>query len=59
MLPNLGMGELLLILVIALLLFGGKRLTEVARSLGQSIHSFKKGLGEEPKDPPSDEGPQP
>jgi sec-independent protein translocase protein TatA len=35
--PNVGMGELVLILVIVLLLFGSKRVPEVAKSLGRSI----------------------
>ncbi len=43
-LQNIGMGELLVILVIALLLFGAGRLPEVARSLGKAIREFKKGL---------------
>ena len=43
-LQNIGMGELLVILAIALLLFGAGRLPEVARSLGKAIREFKKGL---------------
>jgi sec-independent protein translocase protein TatA len=46
MFPNLGMGELLVILCIVLLLFGAKRLPEVAKSLGKSIKSFKDGMVE-------------
>lgn len=46
MFPNLGYGELLIILVIALLLFGAKQIPEVARSLGRSINAFKGGLKE-------------
>lgn len=39
---NLGMGELLVILLIVLLLFGASRLPEVARALGKSVKEFKK-----------------
>lgn len=38
----MGTGELLLILAVALLLFGGKRLPELAKSLGQGVREFKK-----------------
>jgi len=37
-----GMGELLLILLIVLLLFGASRLPQIARALGKSIKEFKK-----------------
>ncbi len=37
-----GTGELLIILVLILLLFGGKRLPELARSLGEGIREFKR-----------------
>ncbi|MBF0479162.1 MAG: twin-arginine translocase TatA/TatE family subunit [Candidatus Omnitrophica bacterium] len=39
---NLGMGELLVILMIILVLFGARRLPDLARSLGESIREFKK-----------------
>ncbi len=45
-LENIGLPELLVILVIVLLLFGASRLPEVARALGKSIGEFKKGLKE-------------
>ncbi len=38
-----GMGELIVILVIVLLLFGAKKLPEIARALGSSLKEFKKG----------------
>ena len=46
MLPNVGMGELLVILCIILILFGAKRLPEVAKGLGRSIKAFKDGMNE-------------
>lgn len=39
---RLGTGELVLIFLIILLLFGATRLPEIARSLGKSIKEFKK-----------------
>jgi sec-independent protein translocase protein TatA len=49
-LQNIGFPELLVILLIVLLLFGATRLPEIARSLGKSIHEFKKGVKEVEKD---------
>ena len=39
---NLGFPEIILILVIALLVFGPKKLPELGKSLGQGIREFKK-----------------
>jgi len=44
MFPNLGWGELLIILAIGLLLFGAKRLPDLAQSLGKAIKIFKQSL---------------
>ncbi len=41
-----GMGELVVILLIILLLFGATKLPEIARALGKSIKEFKKGSKE-------------
>jgi len=41
---NFGMTEILIILAIILILFGGKQIPNLAKSLGSSIHSFKKGI---------------
>lgn len=38
---NLGYGEILLIFLVILLLFGAKRLPELAKGLGQGIREFK------------------
>ena len=43
---GLGTQELLVILVIVLVLFGGSKLPEIARSLGKSMREFKKGIDE-------------
>lgn len=43
---NIGWPEILLILLVVLLLFGAKRLPDLARSLGKSLHEFKKGRAE-------------
>jgi TatA/E family protein of Tat protein translocase len=40
--PNIGPGELILILVIALIVLGPGRLPEVAQSLGKSVREFRK-----------------
>jgi sec-independent protein translocase protein TatA len=47
---NLGFPELLVILGVAVLLFGGKKIPEVAKGLGEGIRNFKTSLkGEEEK----------
>jgi sec-independent protein translocase protein TatA len=43
---GLGAPELLIILVVILVLFGGAKLPKLARSLGQAQHEFKKGTTE-------------
>lgn len=44
---NIGFPELIVILVIALLIFGAGKLPEVGRSLGNSIKEFKKAMKED------------
>ncbi len=46
MFGNIGFPELLVILLIVLLLFGAKRLPEIARGMGRAIHEFKNGVKE-------------
>ncbi len=40
----IGYGEVLLILIVILLLFGGKKVPELMRGLGKGVRSFKEGL---------------
>ncbi|OPL18479.1 MAG: hypothetical protein AVO35_03885 [Candidatus Aegiribacteria sp. MLS_C] len=41
-----GTGEIILIIVALLLLFGAKRIPDLARSVGQALHMFRKGMKE-------------
>jgi sec-independent protein translocase protein TatA len=50
MIYGLGMQELIVILAIVMLLFGGKRLPEVGRSLGKAIRGFKQAEDETMKE---------
>ena len=45
---GLGIGEGLILLAIVVLLFGGKKLPELGKSMGQAITNFKKGMKEDP-----------
>lgn len=42
--PNLGMGELVVILLIVLLVFGASRLPQIGEGLGKAIKGLKRGL---------------
>ncbi|MFM8304175.1 MAG: twin-arginine translocase TatA/TatE family subunit [Actinomycetota bacterium] len=56
---NLGPTELIIVLLIVLLIFGGTKLPKLARSMGQAQKEFKKGLTDGAKDddaPSSDAG---
>ena len=44
--PQLGMGELLIIFVAILVLFGANQIPKVARNLGQGMREFKKATRE-------------
>lgn len=45
---GLGLPELIVVLVIALVVFGPSKLPSLGKSLGEAIRGFKKGLEEEP-----------
>lgn len=47
---SLGSSELIIILIVLLVLFGGAKLPQLARSLGQAQNEFKKGLREDADD---------
>lgn len=42
--PHLGMGELVVILMLALLVFGASRLPQIGEGMGRAIKNFKQGL---------------
>jgi sec-independent protein translocase protein TatA len=44
MLGEIGMPELLLILGVAVLLFGGKKLPELAKGMGEGLRNFKSAI---------------
>jgi sec-independent protein translocase protein TatA len=44
MLRSIGLPELLVILIVAVLLFGGKKIPELAKGLGEGIRNFKTSL---------------
>jgi sec-independent protein translocase protein TatA len=52
---TIGFPELLVILGVAVLLFGGKKIPELAKGLGEGIRNFKTALKGDPEKPPSAE----
>lgn len=47
---NIGAGEILLIALVVLLFWGGKKIPELMKGLGKGIKSFKDGMNEIEKD---------
>lgn len=43
---NLGTGEIIVIVLVILLLFGGKKIPELMKGVGKGLKSFKQGLNE-------------
>ena len=54
MLRSIGLPELMVILVVAVLLFGGKKIPELAKGLGEGIRNFKTSLKGDDEKPPED-----
>ncbi len=44
MFDNMGMGELIIILLVVLVLFGSKKIPDLAQGLGKGIREFKKAI---------------
>lgn len=51
---NIGVPELIIIVVLILLLFGAKRIPDLMKSMGKGVRSFKEGINEIEKDVSSD-----
>ncbi len=43
---NLGTGEIIIIVFVVLLLFGGKKIPELMKGLGKGVRSFKQGMND-------------
>ena len=49
-LQNLGAGEIIIIALVILLLFGGKKIPELMKGLGKGVKSFKDGMADVEKE---------
>ena len=49
-LGNVGTGEIIIIALVLLLLFGGKKIPELMRGIGKGVRNFKEGMNEIEKD---------
>ena len=49
-LGNIGAGEIIIVALVVLLLFGGKKIPELMNGIGKGVKSFKDGLKEVEKD---------
>ena len=54
-LGNIGAGETIIVALVVLLLFGGKKIPELMKGIGKGVKSFKDGLKEVEKDIDLDE----
>jgi len=51
---NIGVTEIIIIALVIILLFGGKKLPELIKGIGQSIREFRKGSSGESEEPKND-----
>ena len=49
-LQNIGAGEVIIVALVILLIFGGKKIPELMKGLGKGVKSFKEGMSEVEKD---------
>ena len=57
-LGNLGWGELIIIALVVLLLFGGKKIPELMKGMGKGVRSFKEGMKGLSDEEPTDQKPE-
>ncbi len=55
LIPTLGVQELIVILLIAVLIFGGRKIPEIFKGVGEGIREFKSAMKKEPKPAPGPE----
>jgi len=51
MFEGIGLPEIALIVIVLVLLFGGKKIPELAQGIGKGIREFKKAVKDSPEDP--------
>ena len=56
---NLGAGEIIIIALVVLLLFGGKKIPELMNGLGKGVKSFKDGMNGKDDTPAEDKKDEP
>ncbi len=55
---NLGWGEILIIALVVVLLFGGKKIPELMKGMGKGVRSFKEGMKGLSDEEPTDQKPE-
>jgi sec-independent protein translocase protein TatA len=56
---SIGLPELIVIILVALLVFGGKRLGDIGKGLGEGIKNFKSAVKSDDKPAEADKGSKP